>query len=169
MCLVCALNSKEMGVALPVMVLVYELLFHTPDFRSLRALIGWCLREGRMALLGALCVLIYLPGKLGALAWHKHRLHSSLHLGALVRQTPGTYLAHLVYRNSSTAPLGVTPLTPLGVILFYGVLIAIALWMRSRVVWFGLIFFAILCCRYRSSLLAWVSSLSAAGWHGALT
>ena len=65
-CLVCAMNSKEMGVTLPVMVLVYELLFHTPDFRSLRALIRWCFREGRMALLGGLCVLIYLPAKLGA-------------------------------------------------------------------------------------------------------
>ena len=65
-CLVCALNSKEMAATLPVIVLVYELIFHPPDFRSLRALIRWCFREGRMALLGALCVLIYLPAKLGS-------------------------------------------------------------------------------------------------------
>ena len=34
-CFICALNSKEMAVALPVMVLIYELLWHPPDFRKL--------------------------------------------------------------------------------------------------------------------------------------
>jgi hypothetical protein len=142
-CLVCALNSKEMGVALPVIVLVYELLFHTPDFRSLRALIRWCLQEGRIALLGAVTVLIYLPGKLGASGLATDTDYIPRYTWARWSEDTGTYLAHLVYRNSSTEPLGVTPFAPLGVILFYGVLIAIALWMRSRVAWFGLLFFAI--------------------------
>ena len=57
---------RKWRATLPVIVLLYELLFHPPDFRSIRALFRWCFHEGRMALLGALCVLIYIPAKLGA-------------------------------------------------------------------------------------------------------
>jgi hypothetical protein len=49
----------------------------------------------------------------------------------------------LLYRNNPLVPLGVTPFTPLGVAAFFAVLIAVAFWMRSRVVWFGLLFFVI--------------------------
>ena len=38
-CFICALNSKEMAATLPVMVLLWELIFHSPDFRSFRALL----------------------------------------------------------------------------------------------------------------------------------
>ena len=113
-CLVCALNSKEMGATLPVMVLVYELIFHPPNFRSLRALIRWCFREGRMALLGALCVLIYLPAKLGSgRHWRKTRHTFRLIPGRAGWKTPATYLGDLLYRNNPSLPLGVTPLSPL--------------------------------------------------------
>jgi hypothetical protein len=142
-CLICALNSKEMGVTLPVIVLVYELLFHSPDFRSLRALIRWCFREGRMALLGALCVLIYLPAKLGSAGIAQDVAYIPVYTWARWLADTGTYLAELVYRNSPTADLGVQPFTPLGVAGFFAVLIAVALWMRSRVAWFGLLFFVI--------------------------
>ena len=85
-CFVCALNSKEMAATLPVMVLVYELIFHPPDFRSLRALLRWSFREGRIALLGALCVLIYLPAKLGPAGLPRtKRVRARLYLGALAR------------------------------------------------------------------------------------
>lgn len=142
-CLVCSINSKEMGVTLPVMVLVYELLFHTPDFRSLRALIRWCFREGRMALLGGLCVLIYLPAKLGADGIAQDVAYVPRYTLARWLEDTGNYLGDLLYRNNSALPLGITPLTPLQVAAFYATLIVIALWMRSRVVWFGLLFFAI--------------------------
>ena len=142
-CLVCALNSKEMGATLPVIVIVYELIFHPPEFGSLRALLRWCYQEGRMALLGALCVLIYLPAKLGSAGIAQDVAYIPSYTWVRWIQDTGTYLAELLYRNSSTADLGVAPLTLLGVLGFYGLLIAIAVWMRSRVLWFGLLFFAI--------------------------
>jgi hypothetical protein len=142
-CFICSLNSKEMAATLPVMLLLYELLFHPPDFRSFRALFRWSIREGRMALAGALCVLIYLPGKLspegfaGSPAYVPHYNWSQYLLDT------GVYLAELLYRNNPSARFGVTPLTPLQVGLAFAVLIAVALWMRSRPVWFGLLFFVI--------------------------
>jgi hypothetical protein len=140
---ICALNSKEMAATLPVMVLIYELLFHPPDFRSLRALWRWIFREGRMALAGAFCVLIYLPAKLspegltGSPAYVPH-----YNWNQYLSDT-GLYLADLFYRNNPSVPLGVTPLTPLGVGCVFAGLIAVALWMRSRPMWFGLLFFVI--------------------------
>ncbi len=142
-CLVCALNSKEMGATLPVIVLVYELIFHTPDFSSLHALIRWIFREGRIALLGAVCVLIYLPAKLGSAGIAQDEAYVPLYTWARWLADTGTYLAELLYRNSSTGDLGVAPLTLLGVAAFFAALIAIALWLRSRVLWFGLLFFII--------------------------
>jgi hypothetical protein len=142
-CLVCALNSKEMGATLPMIVLLYELLFHPPDFGSIGALLRWCFQEGRMALLGALCVLIYIPAKLGANGIGQDTAYiPSYTLGRWLADT-GTFLADLLYRNDPSVPLGVKPLTPLGVAIFFGVLLAIAIWMRSRVVWFGLLFFVV--------------------------
>jgi hypothetical protein len=142
-CLVCALNSKEMGATLPVIVLVYELLFHPPDFRSIRALIRWCFHQGRMALVGALCVLIYIPAKLGAGGLVQSTDYVPAYSWARWLEDTGTYLADLLYRDNPAAPLGVTPLSPVGVAVFFVILIAIALWLRSRVAWFGLLFFVI--------------------------
>jgi hypothetical protein len=142
-CLVCALNSKEMGAALPLIVLVYELIFHSPDFRRLRALVRWCWHEGRMALLGALCVLIYLPAKLGSAGIAQDTAYVPSYTWTRWLTDTGTYLAELLYHNSSTEVLGVAPLTLAGVVGFYGALAVIALWLRSRVLWFGLLFFII--------------------------
>jgi hypothetical protein len=55
----------------------------------------------------------------------------------------GVYLANLLYRSNPSVTLGVTPLTPLQVGCVFAVLIAVALGMRSRPVWFGLLFFVI--------------------------
>ncbi len=142
-CFICALNSKEMAAVLPVMVLIYELLWHPPHFRSFRSLCRWTIHEGRMALVGAICVLIYLPAKLSpagltgsaayvpVLTWSRYLLDT------------GTYLADLLYRNNPSGRLGVTALTPRQVGWAFAVVVAIALWMRSRAVWFGLLFFVI--------------------------
>jgi hypothetical protein len=142
-CFVCALNSKEMAAALPVIVLLYELIFHAPDFSGVRALVRWSFREGRMALLGALVVLIYLPAKLGAGGLAQDSAYVPVYTWARWLEDTETYLGYLFYRNNPSVPLGVTPLTALGVAGFFATLLAIALWMRSRVVWFGLFFFVI--------------------------
>jgi hypothetical protein len=142
-CLVCALNSKEMAVTLPAIILVYELIFYSPDFRSMRALMRWCSRDARTALLGALCVLIYLPAKLGAGGLAHEVGYLPNYTWARWLEDTGTYLGYLIYRANPSVQLDVTPLTPHGIAVFYGILIAIALWMHSRVVWFGLVFFVI--------------------------
>jgi len=141
-CFICALNSKEMAATLPVMVLIYELLFHPPDFRSFRALCRWTIREGRMALVGALCVLIYLPAKLGPEGLANSPAYIPHYTWSQYIARTGLYLADLLYRRDPV-PFGANPLTPLGVGCVFAVLIAVALWMRSLPVWFGLLFFVI--------------------------
>jgi hypothetical protein len=142
-CFICALNSKEMAAALPLIVLVYELIFHPPDFRSMRALIRWSFREGRMALLGALCVLIYIPAKLSSEGLTSSSAYVPSYTWARWIEDTGTYAGYLLYRNNPTTPLGVTPLGPLGLAVFLAILLATALWMRSRAIWFGLLYFVI--------------------------
>jgi hypothetical protein len=142
-CFICALNSKEMAATLPVIVLVYELIFHPPDFHRFRELARWAFREGRIALMGAVCVLIYLPGKLGPGGLAHDSGYIPSYTWARFLEDTETYLGYLLYRNNPLAVLGVTPLTPVAVACFYAALIAVALWMRSRAVWFGLLFFVI--------------------------
>jgi hypothetical protein len=142
-CLVCALNSKEMGATLPVMILLYELIFHPPDFRSIRALFRWSFREGRIALLGALCVLIYIPAKLGPEGIAHDVAYIPVYSWARWLQDTSMYLGDLLYRTDHSLPLDIAPLSRLGVAGFYATLIVIALWMRSRAMWFGLLFFVI--------------------------
>jgi hypothetical protein len=142
-CFICALNSKEMAAVLPVMVLTYELLWHPPDFRSFRSLCRWTIHEGRMALVGAICVLIYLPGKLSPAGLTSSPEYVPILTWSRYLLDTGTYLADLLYRNNPSGRLGVTALTPLQVGLAFALLVAIALWMRSRPVWFGLLFFVI--------------------------
>lgn len=142
-CFICALNSKEMAATLPVMVLLYELLWHPPDFKSIRALSRWIVQEGRMALLGALCVLIYLPAKLSPEGLTSSPEYVPIYTWSRYLLNTGTYLADLLYRNNPAERLGVTPLAPLQVGLVFVVLAAVALWMRSRPMLFGLLFFVI--------------------------
>ena len=142
-CLVCALNSKEMAVTLPAIVLMYELLFHPPDFRKLRAIVAWCFREGRVALLGAVLVLIYIPAKLGANGLAQDAAYvPSYTLGRWLQDT-GIFFADLVYRNDAGHLMGVNPFSPLSIAIFYAAFIGVALWLRSRVALFGFLFFAV--------------------------
>ena len=96
-----------------------------------------------MAMVGALCVLIYLPAKLstdGLAATPEYTPHYTL---SRYLTNNGFFLANLFYRSNPSEPFGVTPLTPPQVVLVFAIFIAIALWMRSRPVWFGLLFFVI--------------------------
>jgi hypothetical protein len=131
-----------MAVTLPVMVLIYELLFHPPKIQ-LRALAQWLMREGRTALLGGLCVLIYLPARLGAGGLAHDLEYIPTYTWSRWIEDTGTYLAYVIYHNNPATRVGVTPLAPWGIGIFFGTLIGVALWARSRVVWFGLLFFAI--------------------------
>lgn len=147
-CFICSLNSKEMAVTLPVIVFLYELLFHPPDFRApdfrgFRALVRWCGREGRTALAGAVCVLIYLPAKLGAGGIGQYEAYIPRYTLSRWLADTGNFLGYIFYRDNSSSPFNVTPFSPIAIVLFCAILLALALWLRSRVALFGLLFFAV--------------------------
>jgi hypothetical protein len=58
---ICALNAKEMGVTLPVLLAAYELIYHG---RALRQGAAWVWREGRGVAVTGLLTLPYVVGKL---------------------------------------------------------------------------------------------------------
>lgn len=132
---ICCLNSKEMGAVLPVILLVYELFFHTPHWRSKGEFGRWIVNEGRGALIAGACIIGYIPAKLSSqgltsspayvphLTWPTYLHDSAVYLGYL------TYARH--------------PFTPAQVAVFFAVLVAPAFRLRSRLMWFGLLFFQI--------------------------
>ena len=61
--LICALDAKEMAVTLPVLMGVYEALYHPPPGYKPRVLISWLVREGRVACWGAIIDLAFIIGK----------------------------------------------------------------------------------------------------------
>ncbi|HWQ55192.1 MAG TPA: hypothetical protein VN442_16010 [Bryobacteraceae bacterium] len=58
-----ALDSKEMAVSLPVVILAYELLDKAPEWRKPLA---WVWREGRVPLVGAALTALFIAGRIGA-------------------------------------------------------------------------------------------------------
>ncbi len=62
--LICALDSKEIAVTLPVLMGVYEALYHPPPGYKPRVLISWLVREGGVACCGAIIDLAFIVGKL---------------------------------------------------------------------------------------------------------
>ena len=60
---VCALNSKEMAVTLPVILAVYEILYHPPVAWRAAPLRRWIVQEGRAALITGAITLLFLIGR----------------------------------------------------------------------------------------------------------
>lgn len=58
-----ALGSKEMGVSLPVLIGLYELIYHPPTSFRVACLHNWVLRQGRIPLLGGLITAAFLFGR----------------------------------------------------------------------------------------------------------
>lgn len=58
------LNSKEMAVSLPVVVLAHALLEHEPGSWRPRALLIWLLRSSRIPLAGAVLTALFLAGRM---------------------------------------------------------------------------------------------------------
>lgn len=59
----CALNSKEMALTLPVVLLAYEWIYHACPGWGVRELVAWIRGPGLVALLAALLNLVYVYGK----------------------------------------------------------------------------------------------------------
>ena len=62
--LICALDAKEIAVTLPVLIGVYEMLYHPPRGYKPRMLISWLVREGSVAGCGVLFDLAFIIGKI---------------------------------------------------------------------------------------------------------
>ncbi len=62
--LVLALDSKEMAVTLPVMIGIYELLYHPPSLRSSKDLLRWLWREGRTLCVGCGITTAFVIGRI---------------------------------------------------------------------------------------------------------
>ena len=60
---IAALDAKEMAVALPVIVAIYELVFHAPKSLSLSRLGDWLVREGRFVSLSLPITIAYIISK----------------------------------------------------------------------------------------------------------
>jgi hypothetical protein len=70
-CFLCALNSKEMAITLPLVILAYEWLYHRPAVRSVRDLRLWLTGPALTALIAGIVTLPYLYARvlgLGGLA-----------------------------------------------------------------------------------------------------
>ena len=65
-----ALNSKEMAVTLPVIVLIYELL-KSPRWTSWKAFLSWSWRDAGPALIAGIITAFYVYGKIGATGSHR--------------------------------------------------------------------------------------------------
>lgn len=60
---VCALDSKEMAITLPVMVLIYEAIWHPPARLSYSTMMRWLRHEALPALIAGAMTLVYVLGK----------------------------------------------------------------------------------------------------------
>ena len=132
---VCCLNSKEMGATLPAILVFYELLFHTPHWSGPAAFGRWIVREGRGALITGIGVLGYIPAKTSTQGLAASPAYVSHFTWPVFLHDTGVYLGYLTYWNR--------PFPPAGVLIFYGILAVIALLLRSRLMWFGLLFFQV--------------------------
>jgi len=132
---ICCLNSKEMGACLPAVLLVYEFLFQTPHWRRFSDVGRWLIREGRGALIAGVCLIGYIPAKLSPQGLASSPAYISHFTWSTFLHDTEVYLGYLTYRGQ--------PFSSTGVFAFYGLLAAVALLLRSRSMWFGLLFFQI--------------------------
>ena len=132
---ICCLNSKEMGATLPAILILYEVLFHTPVWRRLGDAGQWLVHEGRGALLAAICLIGYIPAKTSTQGLGRSPAYVSHFTWATFLHDTEVYLGYLTYSSH--------PFAAARVIILYGLLAFIALLLRSRLMCFGLLFFQI--------------------------
>ncbi len=96
---ICCLNSKEMGAALAPILIVYELLFHTPHWRSAADAGRWLIHEGRGALLASVCLIGYIPAKTSAQGLARTPAYVSTFTWSTFLHDTGVYLGYLTYSS----------------------------------------------------------------------
>ena len=154
LCYILALDSKEMAVSLAVVAGLYELLWHPP--KSAR----WLVREGRAALAGGLLTVPYILGKTAAAP--ANVLNSELYrpVFTLARYLDMTvhYADQVFYR--------VGYFDGAKVAILFGIMLALALVLRSRAMVFSLFFVLVtqLPVSFIAQRSAFVVYVPMAGW-----
>ena len=132
---VCALNSKELAVTLPLAVACYEWIWRRPK-RGVRAWARWLAHEGRAAAISALVTVPYVIGKVsGPDSLTANPAYRPAISAARYLHTFHLYLNVLFYQEHFFRP-GHT------IVLMAGML-ALAIWRRSRPLlfaWFFVLF-----------------------------
>ena len=83
----CAFNCKELAVTLPVMLTVYEWLYHRPSIGSLRDFRRWLISDGRAVPLTGVLTLVY-HRPVSKRASCGLRLYTGFHVGPLHDHEP---------------------------------------------------------------------------------
>ncbi|RPI17599.1 MAG: hypothetical protein EHM65_02940 [Acidobacteriales bacterium] len=135
--LILALDSKEMALAVPIMIGFYELLYHPPDSLAPRAALQWLLRAAPGPVLSAGIAAAFYMGRLTSPADGLARNAAytpAISLAEYLKQT-GHYLDDLFYRTDWFT----SPKTA----VFLLVLLALAWLLRSPALKFSTLFFAV--------------------------
>ncbi len=115
---ICALNAKEISITLPIVIAVYELIYH-PARRN------WIWNEGRLALLMLPVAAAYAAGKLfGPETLTQFASYTPKVSGSMYLRTLASYLDDVFYQMNY--------FTPAKCLLFCCALAGIALALRSR-------------------------------------
>jgi len=129
-CYVCALESKEMAVSLPIILLHYELLWHAPARRSWSEVRDWLIKEGLLSLILGAITLVYVIGKTsGSGALIKNGAFRPLFTWQRFTESNVLYLDTFLYRSPNH---GFTAFT---LLLTWVALIYIAWRRREKYFW----------------------------------
>ena len=131
---ICALNSKEMAVTMPVTMLLYELFYHPPSRFRVAALIEWLKADGRVVIIAGLVTAGFVAGKtMGSdplIAISAYRPEFTVHRFS---QSLTTNIQSMFYVPDRFA-------TPANLVIAVAVLLAFAWNRRSRFMAFCVLF-----------------------------
>jgi len=130
---VCALNSKEVAVTLPAVILIYEWIYHRPKLSN-RGLLGWISRELWLVWLLAAMTVPFLFGKLSSASPFSGIPDYELHI------SPARYLdAYRHYLDIASYHRSAW-FTASGALLLWAAMLLIAARGRRKVLWFSFFF-----------------------------
>ena len=156
---VAALDSKEIAVSLPVVVILYELIYFAPAERALRDLIQWATTECRLALVAGIMTAPYIWAKL--LPQSPFSQLTTYHFGLsphLFLATLGAYLDALFYQDHWFGMIQTA--------LLLAAMLGLALLLRSRHLVFAWAFllFSFLPIAWIPARAAYVLYIPLVGW-----
>ncbi|MBX5494564.1 MAG: hypothetical protein IRZ15_04440 [Bryobacteraceae bacterium] len=131
-----ALGSKEVAVTLPVLLLLYEAIWHPSKELSLRAALRWVAREGRPAVLLLAIAGIFAWSRAAVPSYVGNEAYTPVFSLEVYRRNWRWYISQLLLMDPSAASFR-------SIALSVAVMLLIALRLRSRAMLFGLGMFLI--------------------------